>query len=569
MRGIAASPGIAIGKIFIINEEKLEISQDKIAEERVSAELDILQGAIEKTKQEIKSLKEQTGKRLGPEQAEIFAAHLMFLEDPEFIASIKSEIKKNKLRAEAAVARVADRFIQLLATVEDEYLLARQADIRDVGQRIIRIISGVGWKSLDFNDKMVIVAKELTPSDTARLNPEQVLALVTAEGSRTSHAVIIARSLGIPAVVGVGRELLTEVSNGSEVIVDGIDGLVLIEPSEERKAQYHSKIKSLAEEQQRVNSYKDKKAVTRDGEEIKVVGNIGNLAELEHILARGGEGIGLFRTEFLYLNREQPPSEEEQFSVYRLTAEKLKGKPLIIRTLDIGGDKELSFLNLPAEENPFLGYRAIRLCLDRTDLFKVQLRAILKASFYGNIKVMYPLISSLEELRAANRVLENCRQELSAAGINYNPELEIGIMIEIPAAVVIADLLAKEVDFFSIGTNDLIQYTLAVDRTNERVADLYTPYHPSVLRLIRQTIDAGHQAGIWVGMCGEAAGDELLLPFLLGSQLDEFSMSAVSILRIKELLARWTRKEAAVLAERVLELSSTDEVRAYLAKSLR
>ena len=569
MRGIAASPGIAIGKIFIINEEKLEISQDKIAEERVSAELDILQGAIEKTKQEIKSLKEQTGKRLGPEQAEIFAAHLMFLEDPEFIASIKSEIKKNKLRAEAAVARVADRFIQLLATVEDEYLLARQADIRDVGQRIIRIISGVGWKSLDFNDKMVIVAKELTPSDTARLNPEQVLALVTAEGSRTSHAVIIARSLGIPAVVGVGRELLTEVSNGSEVIVDGIDGLVLIEPSEERKAQYHRKIKSLAEEQQRVNSYKDKKAVTRDGEEIKVVGNIGNLTELEHILARGGEGIGLFRTEFLYLNREQPPSEEEQFTVYKLTAEKLKGKPLIIRTLDIGGDKELSFLNLPAEENPFLGYRAIRLCLERTDLFKVQLRAILKASFYGNIKVMYPMISSLEELRAANRVLENCRQELTEAGINYNPGLEIGVMIEIPAAVVIADLLAKEVDFFSIGTNDLIQYTLAVDRTNERVADLYTPYHPSVLRLIRQTIDAGHQAGIWVGMCGEAAGDELLLPFLLGSQLDEFSMSAVSILRIKELLARWTRKEAAVLAERVLELSSTDEVRAYLAKSLR
>ncbi len=569
MRGIAASPGIAIGKIFIINEEKLEISQDKIAEERVSAELDILQGAIEKTKQEIKSLKEQTGKRLGPEQAEIFAAHLMFLEDPEFIASIKSEIKKNKLRAEAAVARVADRFIQLLATVEDEYLLARQADIRDVGQRIIRIISGVGWKSLDFNDKMVIVAKELTPSDTARLNPEQVLALVTAEGSRTSHAVIIARSLGIPAVVGVGRELLTEVSNGSEVIVDGIDGLVLIEPSGERKAQYHSKIKSLNEEQQRVNSYKDKKAVTRDGEEIKVVGNIGNLTELEHILARGGEGIGLFRTEFLYLNREQPPSEEEQFTVYKLTAEKLKGKPLIIRTLDIGGDKELSFLNLPAEENPFLGYRAIRLCLERTDLFKVQLRAILKASFYGNIKVMYPMISSLEELRAANRVLENCRQELTAAGINYNPGLEIGVMIEIPAAVVIADLLAEEVDFFSIGTNDLIQYTLAVDRTNERVADLYTPYHPSVLRLIRQTIDAGHQAGIWVGMCGEAAGDELLLPFLLGSQLDEFSMSAVSILRIKELLSRWTRKEAAVLAERVLELSSTDEVRAYLAKSLR
>lgn len=569
MRGIAASPGIAIGKIFIINEEKLEISQDKIAEERVIAELDILQRAIERTKQEIKSLKEQTRKRLGPEQAEIFAAHLMFLEDPEFIASIKSEIEKNKLRAEAAVARVVDRFIQLLGTVADEYLLARQADIRDVGQRIIRIISGVGWKSLDFNDKMVIVAKELTPSDTARLNPEQVLALVTAEGSRTSHAVIIARSLGIPAVVGVGRELLTEVSNGSEVIVDGIDGLVLIEPSEERKAQYRRKIKSLAEEQQRVNSYQDKKAVTRDGEEIKVVGNIGNLTELEHILARGGEGIGLFRTEFLYLNRAQPPSEEEQFTVYKLTAEKLKGKPLIIRTLDIGGDKELSFLNLPAEENPFLGYRAIRLCLDRTDLFKVQLRAILKASFYGNIKVMYPMISSLEELRAANRVLENCRQELSAAGINYNPGLEIGVMIEIPAAVVIADLLAKEVDFFSIGTNDLIQYTLAVDRTNERVADLYTPYHPSVLRLIRQTIDAGHQAGIWVGMCGEAAGDELLLPFLLGSQLDEFSMSAVSILRIKELLARWTRKEAAVLAERVLELSSTDEVRAYLTKSLR
>lgn len=566
IEGIAASPGIAIGKTLLKKEEKIEINKENISENEIENELEKLHSALDDAKESLEELRQETAEKLGDEKAEIFAAHLMILDDPEVIPAFENKIKDDKLTAAAAVKTVVDQYAAMFAAMDDEYLRERGSDIKDVGMRVIKNLLGVNTISDQIEDNVVIIAEDLTPSDTAQLDTDKVLAFLTKEGSRTSHSAIMARSLGIPAVVGLGSELLEKAENGVEIIVDGNSGKIYFEPDQTTLDDYKVKLADYEAELERLLSYKDQKAASKDGYEVEVVGNMGNLADVDPILENGGEGVGLFRSEFLYMDRDQLPTEEEQFEVYKEVAEKMGEKPVVIRTLDVGGDKDIPYLDFPAEMNPFLGYRAIRVCLERDDIFKPQLRALLRASNYGNLKIMFPMISSVRELLAAKSKLAEVKTELEKEGHKFNQDIEVGMMIEIPAAVMIADHLAKEVDFFSIGTNDLIQYTVAVDRTNEKIAKMHTPYHPAVLRLIKQTISAAHEAGIWVGMCGEAAGDELLLPFLLGAGLDEFSMSAVSILKIKEILSQWEKSEAEAEAAEILALSTVAEVKDYLTK---
>ena len=564
MEGIGASPGIAVGKVLIKKDQAIEIDYDKIKEAEVEAEIEKLHSALEKAKESLKELKASTAEKMGEEKAEIFGAHLMILEDPEVIPAFENKIKEEKLNAAAAVKEVVDQYAAMFSAMEDEYLKERGADIKDVGMRIIKILLGVEAIAEKMDEEVIIIAEDLTPSDTAQLDTEKVLAFVTKDGSRTSHTAIMARTLGIPAVVGLGEGLLAEAEGEEEVIVDGNSGKVYFSPDKATKAEYKTKLEEYEAEQKRLEFYQDKKAQTKDGIDIEVVGNMGNLNDIEPILEKGGEGVGLFRTEFLYMDRSELPTEEEQFEVYKKAAETMGERPVVIRTLDVGGDKDLPYLDFPKEMNPFLGYRAIRICLERDDIFKPQLRALLRASAYGNLKIMFPMIATMDELLAAKQKIAEVKAELDSEGKSYNEDIEIGMMIEIPAAVMTADQLAKEVDFFSIGTNDLIQYTVAVDRMNEKIAQMHNPYHPAVLRMVKKTIESAHKENIWVGMCGEAAGNELLLPFLLGAGLDEFSMSAVSILKIKELLSEWTIDEAAQKAEKVLELKSVAEVKDYL-----
>ncbi|RAK07421.1 phosphoenolpyruvate--protein phosphotransferase [Halanaerobium saccharolyticum] len=564
MKGIAASPGIAIGKTLVKKDQKIEIDRKNISEDQVDEELEKLHSALAEAKESLQQLKEQTAEKMGEEKAEIFGAHLMILDDPEVIPAFEDKIKDDKLNAAAAVKDVVDKYAAMFSAMEDEYLRERGSDIKDVGMRVVKILLGVEDISDKLEEEIVIIAEDLTPSDTAQFDTDKVLAFLTKDGSRTSHTAIMARSLGIPAVVGLGSELIEKAEDNIEIIVDGNSGKVYFSPDDSTLEEYKEKLAEYKAEQKRLETYQDKKAKTKDGTEVEVVGNMGNVNDIAPILENGGEGVGLFRTEFLYMDRNQLPTEEEQFKVYKEAAEKMGDKPVIIRTLDVGGDKDLPYLDFPEEMNPFLGYRAIRVCLERDDIFKPQLRAILRASQYGNLKIMFPMISSLEELDEAKLIVEDVKKELKEEGQQFNEDIDIGMMIEIPSAVMIADFLAQEVDFFSIGTNDLIQYTIAVDRTNEKIAPMHTPYHPAVLRLIKMTIEAAHNEGIWVGMCGEAAGDEYLIPYLLGVGLDEFSMSAVSILKTKEILSKWTIEEAKKEAEKILELKSDTAVKSYL-----
>ncbi len=567
LEGIAASPGIAIGKSLLKVEKEIEIDKKNINENQIEQETEKLHNALSKSKEQLEQLKEETAEKLGEEKAEIFAAHLMILDDPEVIPAFENKIKDNKLNAAAAVKKVIDEFAAMFAAMDDEYLRERGSDIKDVGMRVIKNLLGIEDIADKMEEEVIIIAEDLTPSDTAQLDTDKVLAFVTRDGSRTSHSAIMARSLGIPSVVGVGSELIEKAENGMEIIVDGNSGNIYFNPEQSTLTEYEAKLEKYEAEQERLKAFKDKSAETKDGHRVEVVGNMGNLKDVDPILANGGEGVGLFRSEFLYMDRDQLPTEEEQFEVYKEVAEKMGDKPVIIRTLDVGGDKELPYLDFPEEMNPFLGYRAIRVCLERDDIFKPQLRALLRAGSFGNLKIMFPMISSLNELLAAKAKVEEVKAELRAEELEYNSEIDLGMMIEIPAAVMIADKLAKEVDFFSIGTNDLIQYTVAVDRMNEQIAEMHTPYHPAVLRLVKKTIEAAHAEDIWVGMCGEAAGEELLLPFLLGAGLDEFSMSAVSILKIKEILTKWTLAEAEKTSQQVLNLGTAAEVKNYLNKA--
>lgn len=535
-KGISASKGYAIGHVFIKSNNKVEIVEKKISD--IESEKNRLHAAIEKSRQQLTKIKAKAEKDLGADKAAVFESHMMFLDDPEFVGSAENIIVDEKINAEKALENVIDNYIKVFAGIEDEYMKERIADVKDVGNRIIQNLLGNDMTGLaDIDKNTVIVAHDLTPSDTAQLDKNKVIAFLTNIGGRTSHSAIMARTLEIPAIVGL-HDIVENVKNGDTVIVDGAEGTAIINPDEKTIKEYETKKVEYEKQQEKLRELINVETRTREGKRVEVCGNIGKAKDVEAVLKNGGDGVGLFRTEFLYMDRDSMPTEDEQFEAYKTVVEKMAGKTVVIRTLDIGGDKKLSYLPLPAEMNPFLGYRAIRLCLGRKDIFKVQLRALLRASVYGNLKIMFPMISSLEEFLEAKDVLKECMGELKAEGKKFNDKIETGIMVEIPAAAVNSEELAKYVDFFSIGTNDLIQYTLAADRMNEKVSYLYNPMHPAVLKLIKLTIQSAHNEGKWCGMCGEMAGDERAIPTLVEYGLDEFSMSASSILTAKELIMK-------------------------------
>lgn len=533
-KGIAASKGYAIGKIFIKEDINIEVVEKSIDD--TEKEKERFKSALSNTREQLERIKDKAQKEVGAEKAAVFDSHIMLLDDPEFAGAVEMNIESNKVNSEKALQEVIDMYSSIFASMEDEYMRERGADIKDVGKRIMLNIMGKSVNSMDDLDKdTIIVAQDLTPSDTAQLDKDKVIAFLTNIGGRTSHSAIMARTLEIPAIVGM-KDITESVKNDDVVIVDGTEGVVIINPDKETIEEYEKSKESFLREKEELKKLINVETVTKAGKRVEVCGNIGKPQDVHQVLENGGEGVGLFRTEFLYMDRDNMPSEDEQFESYKYAVEKMEGKPVVIRTLDIGGDKKLPYLEMPEEMNPFLGYRAIRLCLDRKELFKIQLRALLRASAFGNLKIMFPMISSLSEFKAAKELLKECMNELKAEGKEFNENLETGIMVEIPAAAICADELAKHVDFFSIGTNDLIQYTLAADRMNEKISYLYDPMHPAVLRLIKMTIDAAHKEGKWCGMCGEMAGDENAIATLVEYGLDEYSMSASSILTAKKII---------------------------------
>ncbi|MFT8347407.1 phosphoenolpyruvate--protein phosphotransferase [Clostridium saccharoperbutylacetonicum] len=533
-KGIAASKGYAIGRVFLQEHEEIVINDAKITD--IGAEKEKMQKALDSSKVQLETIKAKAEKEMGAEKAAVFEAHITLLDDPEFTGAMMMEIENNNVNGLKAIDNVTNTFVAIFESMDNEYMRERAADIKDVSKRILSNFAGKGGDSIAINeDNTIVVAHDLTPSDTAGLDRTKVVGFITNIGGRTSHAAIMARTLEIPAVLGLG-DITSCVKTGDTIIVDGLTGDVIINPSEEVVAEYKVKKDKFKAEQEELKKLINVKTTTKSGRRIEVCGNIGKPEDVLGVLANGGDGVGLFRTEFLYMDRDSAPTEDEQFESYKFVLEKMEGKQVVIRTLDIGGDKTLPYLPLPEEMNPFLGYRAIRLCLDRKDIFKVQLRALLRASVHGNLAVMFPMISGLQEFDQAKEVVEECKAELKAEGKEYSENIQWGIMVEIPAAAVYADELAKHVDFFSIGTNDLIQYTLAADRMSEKVSYLYNPMHPAVLRLIKMTIDGAHKHGKWVGMCGEMAGDEAAIPTLVEYGLDEFSMSATSILNAKKIM---------------------------------
>ncbi|MDQ7096609.1 phosphoenolpyruvate--protein phosphotransferase [Desulfosporosinus sp. PR] len=568
-QGIAAASGYVLGPAYVLEDQQLQITRQTIPSDSIEIEVQRLEDSVSRAIREIAGIKEAARQRLGEDEAEIFTAQILVLEDPEYLGAIKEKIRSEKMNAEAAVQEITEQFLTLFADLDHEYIRERAADLRDVSHRLLRGLMGIQSLSLSaMTERVIVVAHDLTPSDTARLDRSKVAGFVADIGGRTSHSAIMARTLGLPAVVGL-QTIAAQVKNGDFLIVDGNAGKVFVNPSENMIQTYRNKQNELTGINEELNQLIDKPTLTRDGVQVELAANIGNPEDAKRALATGAEGIGLYRTEFLYMGRKDLPTEQEQFSAYQRVALMFGQKrPVVIRSLDIGGDKELPYLNIPKEMNPFLGYRAIRFCLDRTDIFKTQLRAILRASAYGNIKLMFPMIATLQELRAAYEVLEAVKQDLSKENIPFNAAMEVGIMVEIPAVAVLAEQFAQEVDFFSIGTNDLVQYTLAADRLNEKVSYLYQPYNPAVLRLIQGVISAAHQKGKWVGMCGEMAGDLTAIPILLGLGLDEFSMSAGSLLPARALLSQLTRSEARRMAETVLALNSAEEIKGFVEKEI-
>ena len=558
--GIPASPGIVFGKALVLKEEKIVLDTQKISEDQVEAEVARFYAGREAAVEQLNSIHQRALKSLGEEKAAIFEGHLMILEDEELEEEIIDYLRSNKVNASVAASKIIDQQVEMLSEIDDEYLKERAGDIRDIGNRLIKNILGMHIVDLgDITEESILVAYDLTPSETAQLNLEKVLGFITDIGGRTSHTSIMARSLELPAIVGT-NDVTARVNTGDYLILDAVNNRVYVNPTQAEIDELKTLEVKLAEEKAELAKLKDLPAVTLDGHKVDVVANIGTIRDCEGAHRNGAEGVGLYRTEFLFMDRDQLPSEEEQFIAYKEVVEAMEGRLVVLRTMDIGGDKELPYLNLPKEMNPFLGWRAVRIALDRREILHAQLRAVLRASAFGKLAVMFPMIISVEEIRELKSVLETLKAELRAEGKAFDENIQVGVMVETPSAAVNAKFLAKEVDFFSIGTNDLTQYTLAVDRGNELISHLYNPMSPSVLGLIKQVIDASHAEGKWTGMCGELAGDERATLLLLGMGLDEFSMSAISVPHIKKLIRHVNYQEVKALADEALQKPTAAEI---------
>lgn len=558
IKGIAASDGIATAEAYLLVQPDLSFTKKSISD--ADAEISRLKDAISTSDDELTKIRDTAKESLGEEEAQVFDAHKMILADPEFTGAVEQEVKDKSVNAEQALHDVSENFIAIFEGMTDNpYMQERAADVRDVTKRVMAHLLGVALPNPALIDhEVVIVAHDLTPSDTAQLNKKYVKGFVTDIGGRTAHSAIMARSLELPAVVGTDT-ITKDVKEGDTVIVDGLDGAAIVEPTDDDIKHYAELAKKFAEEKAEWEKLKDEPSVTADGKHFDIAANIGTPDDLQGVIDNGAEGVGLYRTEFLYMQSDKLPTEDDQFEAYKKVLEGMKGKPVVVRTMDIGGDKHLPYLPLPEEMNPFLGYRAIRISLDRQEIFRTQLRALLRASAFGNLRIMFPMIGTLQEFRDAKKVFEEEKAKLVKDGVKVSDDIQLGMMMEVPAAAVLADQFAKEVDFFSIGTNDLIQYTMAADRGNEHVSYLYQPYNPSILRLIKHVIESAHKEGKWAGMCGEAAGDNTMLPLLLSMGLDEYSMSATSVLRVRSLMKKLSTKDLATLADRAVNESITNE----------
>ncbi len=554
-KGIGSSDGIAVGKIYLLEKEEVEVTSEKITEEAKEKELKRVSEAFESYTRDLENSNVDS-----EIQKEVITAHLSMLEDPFLTESVENKITGENQNAEYALKTSVDEMAAMMESLDDPYLKERAADYKDIGEGLLYKLAGKEKADLSNLPKnTILVAKELTPSDTSNMDKDSVIGFAMDLGGKTAHVSIIAQTLGIPALVGM-KDISKNVQTGQDAIIDAFEDKMILDPDESEKNEYLERSKRIQEEKDRLDKGKFDKAVTLDGHTVEVVTNIGNMEDLSLGLSQGAEGVGLFRTEFLYMENDHFPTEEEQFNVYKEAAEALKDKPLIIRTLDIGGDKSLSYFDFPEEENPFLGWRALRICFDKPEIFKAQLRAILRASFYGNVKILLPMVISVEEVKKVNSYLEELKSELEKEGVEYNENIEVGIMVETPASALIAGDLIKYVDYFSIGTNDLTQYVLAADRGNEKVSNLYNTYNPAVLKAIKMVIDASHKAGKWTGMCGGFAGDTKATKLLLGMGLDEFSAPASSIPKIKETIKNITLEEAKIFAEEIMNMETTGEI---------
>ena len=564
-KGTAASPGIVLGKALVLEHNELVIEKKSISD--VDKEIERLNDAVAISKAELEKVRDKAKVELGEEEAQIFESHLLVLEDPELLGSAIDKVKSENVNADFALNEIKEMFVGMFEAMDNEYMRERAADIKDVTNRILRHLLGVKIVDLAaLEDEVVLVAHDLTPSDTATMDKKKVLGFLTDIGGRTSHTAIMARTLEVAAIVGL-TDATEQIKDGDFVVFNGDTGEVILNPDEETIAKYSQMKKEFEEYKKSLELLKGQASVTTDGKHVELAGNIGTPNDVEGLIKNDAEGVGLYRTEFLYMDRTDFPTEDEQYEAYKAVLEGMSGKPVVIRTLDIGGDKKLDYLQMDEEMNPFLGYRAIRLCLDRKEIFTTQLRALYRASVHGKLRIMFPMISSLEELLQAKAVCEEVKAELDTENIPYSKDVEVGMMIEVPSAAVISDVLAKHVDFFSIGTNDLIQYTCAVDRMNQKISHLYNQFNPAVLRLIKMVIDNAHKEGKWAGMCGESAGDQMMIPILLGFGLDEFSMSPISILPARKLINSVSFEDMKKFSEEILALGTAEEIKNHVEKT--